>query len=95
MRELENVHRARGGAVRRRRGPRAPPAAHAADRRVVGHGLGRRCEDIVEAVEKDALQDALKRARGNGAVAARLLRTTRRIFRYKVRNYGVDWRRFE
>jgi len=28
-------------------------------------------------------------------VAARLLRTTRRIFNYKVRNYGIDWHRFE
>jgi Nif-specific regulatory protein len=52
-------------------------------------------QEIVEAVEKDALQDALKQARGNRAVAARLLRTTRRIFNYKVRNYGIDWRRFQ
>ena len=41
------------------------------------------------------LQDALKQARGNRAVAARLLRTTRRIFNYKVKNHGIDWRRFE
>src|SRR6187402_2138104 len=52
-------------------------------------------QEMVEAVEKDALQDALKQARGNRAVAARLLRTTRRIFNYKVRNYGIDWHRFE
>jgi Nif-specific regulatory protein len=51
-------------------------------------------QEMVEAVEKDALQDALKTARGNRATAARLLRTTRRIFNYKVRNYGIDWRRF-
>ena len=51
-------------------------------------------EDMVAAVEKDALMDALKTARGNRATAARLLRTTRRIFNYKVRNYGIDWRRF-
>ena len=31
-------------------------------------------QEMVEAVEKDALQDALKQARGNRAVAARLLR---------------------
>ena len=36
-----------------------------------------------------------KQARGNRAVAARLLRTTRRIFNYKVRNYGIDWHRFQ
>jgi Nif-specific regulatory protein len=52
-------------------------------------------QEMVEAVEKDALQDALKQSRGNRAVAARLLRTTRRIFNYKVRNYGIDWHRFE
>jgi len=57
-------------------------------------GTNQSLEEIVEAVEKDALQDALKQARGNRALAARLLRTTRRIFNYKVRNYGIDWERF-
>jgi Nif-specific regulatory protein len=60
-----------------------------------GTAANQSLQDMVEAVEKDALQDALKQARGNRAVAARLLRTTRRIFNYKVRNYGIDWRRFE
>jgi Nif-specific regulatory protein len=60
-----------------------------------GTAANQSLQEIVEAVEKDALQDALKQARGNRAVAARLLRTTRRIFNYKVRNYGIDWRRFE
>jgi Nif-specific regulatory protein len=50
--------------------------------------------EMLEAVEKDALQDALKSARGNRARAARLLGTTARIFNYKVRRYGIDWRRF-
>jgi Nif-specific regulatory protein len=48
----------------------------------------------IEAFEKDALQDALKSARGNRAKAARLLATTERIFNYRVRKYGIDWRRF-
>ena len=43
----------------------------------------------------DALQDALKSARGNRAKAARLLSTTERIFNYRVRKYGIDWRRFK
>jgi Nif-specific regulatory protein len=60
-----------------------------------GTAANQSLQEIVEAVEKDALQDALKQARGNRAVAARLLRTTRRIFNYKVRNYSIDWRRFE
>ena len=51
--------------------------------------------DSMEAFEKDALQDALKSARGNRAKAARLLATTERIFNYRVRKYGIDWRRFK
>jgi Nif-specific regulatory protein len=50
--------------------------------------------DSLETFEKDALQDALKSARGNRAKAARLLGTTERIFNYRVRKYGIDWRRF-
>lgn len=51
--------------------------------------------EMLEAVEKDALQDALKRARGNRAKAARLLGTTERVFNYGVRKYGIEWRRFK
>ena len=51
-------------------------------------------QETVEAVEKDAIQDALKSTRGSRAKAARLLKTTERIFNYKVRKYGIDWRRF-
>jgi Nif-specific regulatory protein len=49
---------------------------------------------MLEAVEKDALQDALKSARGNRARAARLIGTTERVFNYGVRKYAIDWRRF-
>jgi Nif-specific regulatory protein len=51
-------------------------------------------DDAVAALERDLLQDALKSARGNRARAARLLRTTERIFNYKLRRYGLDPRRF-
>jgi Nif-specific regulatory protein len=51
--------------------------------------------ESMEAFEKDALLDALKSARGNRAKAARLLGTTERIFNYRVRKYGIDWRRFK
>jgi len=51
--------------------------------------------DSIEAFEKDALLDALKSARGNRARAARLLGSTERIFNYRVRKYGIDWRRFK
>ena len=49
----------------------------------------------LEAVEKAALEDALRVAHGNRARAARLLSTTERIFNYRVRKYGIDWRRFK
>ncbi len=51
--------------------------------------------DSLETFEKDALLDALKSTRGNRAKAARLLATTERIFNYRVRKYGIDWRRFK
>ena len=50
--------------------------------------------DAVEAYEKDIIQDTLKTTRGNRAKAARLLDTTERILNYKVRNLGIDVRRF-
>jgi Nif-specific regulatory protein len=51
-------------------------------------------KDAVAGYEKDLIQDALKTARGNCAKAARLLDTTERIISYKVRQYGIDARRF-
>jgi Nif-specific regulatory protein len=51
--------------------------------------------DAVGAYEKDLLQDALKTTRGNRAKAARLLDTTERIINYKVRQYGIDVKRFK
>jgi Nif-specific regulatory protein len=51
--------------------------------------------ESIAAFEKDALQDALKSAKGNRAKAARLLSTTERIFNYRVRKYGIDWKRFK
>jgi Nif-specific regulatory protein len=51
--------------------------------------------EAMAAYEKDLIQDALKSARGNRAKAARLLRTTDRVFNYKVRKLGIDWRRFK
>ena len=54
----------------------------------------RSLQEVLEAVERDTLQDALKSARGNRAKGARLLSTTERIFNYRVRKLGIDWRRF-
>ena len=50
--------------------------------------------DAVGAYEKDLLADALKTTRGNRAKAARLLDTTERIINYKVRQHGIDAKRF-
>ena len=50
--------------------------------------------DAVFAYEKDLIQDALKTTRGNRAKAARLLDSTERIINYKVRQYGIDAKRF-
>ena len=74
VRELGQRHRAGRRRLRRPGRARAPPAADAADGRSVGHRPDdARCSDSLEAFEKDALQDALKSARGNRAKAARLL----------------------
>jgi Nif-specific regulatory protein len=51
--------------------------------------------EAMAAYERDLIQDALKSARGNRAKAARLVRTTDRIFNYKVRQLGIDWKRFK
>ena len=51
-------------------------------------------EAAVANYEKDLILDALKSARGNRAQAARLLHSTERIIGYKVRQYGIDPRRF-
>ncbi|HXE58792.1 MAG TPA: helix-turn-helix domain-containing protein [Gemmatimonadales bacterium] len=48
----------------------------------------------VAGFERSLILDALKSARGNRAAAARLLGTTDRILGYKLRKYGIDWRRF-
>src|SRR5437867_314280 len=50
--------------------------------------------DAVSSYEKDLIQDALKTTRGNRATAARLLDSTERIINYKVKQYGIDARRF-
>jgi Nif-specific regulatory protein len=70
-----------------------PPTLQTAE--ASGTGQTTTLRDSLEAFEKDALQDALKSARGNRAKAARLLATTERIFNYRVRKYGIDWRRFK
>ncbi|MBN2032141.1 MAG: sigma 54-interacting transcriptional regulator [Deltaproteobacteria bacterium] len=46
-------------------------------------------EDAIERFEREFLIDALKSSRGNMRQAAMNLKTTERIFGYKVRKYGI------
>jgi Nif-specific regulatory protein len=59
-----------------------------------GTGPPRPLIAAVTAYERDLILDALKTARGNRAKAARLLETTERIVRYKIRKHGIDPARF-
>ncbi len=70
-----------------------PPTLQTAE--ASGTAVTTSLHDMLEAYERDILQDALKSARGNRAKAARLLATSERIFNYRVRQYAIDWRRFK
>lgn len=50
--------------------------------------------DILANVEKDLIADALKTTRGNMAQAARQLKSTERIIRYKVQKYELNPKRY-
>lgn len=49
----------------------------------------------VAAFERDIIEDALKSSRGNIAKAARDLGTTERILGYKIKNAGIEARRYK
>ena len=95
VRELENtIERSvlvcDGGVIH---GHHLPPTLQTAE--ASGTVQRQSLTESVSAFERDLIQDALKTTRGNRAQAARLLDTTERIFNYKVRNYGIDPRRFK
>ncbi|MBX3283249.1 MAG: sigma 54-interacting transcriptional regulator [Acidobacteria bacterium] len=52
-------------------------------------------EGAVAAFERDIIEDALKSSRGNIAKAARDLGTTERILGYKIKNAGIEPRRYK
>jgi len=70
-----------------------PPTLQTAE--ASGTAMNVSLAEATAAYERDLIQDALKSARGNRAKAARLLRATDRIFNYKVRQLGIDWKRFK
>jgi Nif-specific regulatory protein len=51
-------------------------------------------EERTSLFERDLIVDALKRCNGNLASAARDLKTTARIIRYKVKELGIDYKRY-
>jgi len=52
-------------------------------------------EDAVEQFERELLIDALKTSRGNMRQAAMALKTTERVFGYKVRKYEIQPKRYK
>ncbi|NNF98262.1 MAG: sigma 54-interacting transcriptional regulator [Desulfobacteraceae bacterium] len=54
----------------------------------------RSLDDAVANLEKEMIIDTLKNTRGNITMAAQILNTTVRIFGYKARKYGVNYREY-
>jgi len=73
-------------------GHHLPPTLQTSDASdTVGTGS---LEERVNLFTRDLIVDALKRCNGNLAAAARDLRTTARIIRYKVKELGIDYKRY-
>ncbi|MBN1226428.1 MAG: sigma-54-dependent Fis family transcriptional regulator, partial [Deltaproteobacteria bacterium] len=51
-------------------------------------------EDSVGNLEREMIIDAMKNTHGNMVSAAKMLRITERKFAYKVKKYGLDYRRY-
>ena len=51
-------------------------------------------QEKVNLFERDIIVDALKRCNGNLAATARDLKTTARILGYKVKELGIDYKRY-
>ncbi|MCE5327417.1 MAG: nif-specific transcriptional activator NifA [Planctomycetaceae bacterium] len=94
VRELENcIERAvllsTDGVVH---GHNLPPTLQTPD--VVDAAVAQSLEEQVALFERDVIVDALKRTDGNMAAAARELKTTSRILRYRVDHLGIDYRKY-
>jgi len=95
VRELENIIEravllAEGDAVHPHHLPPSLQTAEATGEINVNASL----KSMVAQYERDIIVDALKSTRGNMASAARLLKTTQRIFGYKVHKYEIDPKRY-
>jgi Nif-specific regulatory protein len=69
-----------------------PPTLQTAEQ--TGGTVSGSLKDMVDAFERDILVDSLKSSRGNMAAAARALKTTQRIFGYKVHQHAIDPKRY-
>jgi Nif-specific regulatory protein len=94
VRELENcIERAvllsSDGVIH---GHHLPPTLQTSDSSgTIGAGS---LTERINLFERDLIIDALKRCNGNLAATARDLKTTARIIRYKVKELGIDYRRY-
>jgi len=94
VRELENcIERAvllsTDGVIHAHHLPPTLQTSDASD--TIGEGA---LADRVALFERDLIVDALKRTNGNVAAASRDLKTTSRILRYRLKQLGVDPKRF-
>jgi Nif-specific regulatory protein len=94
VRELENcieraVLVAEGDVIHPYHLPPTLQTAEATGSTSQGHLKG-----IVDAYERDLIQDALKSSRGNVAAAARALGTTQRILGYKIQKYRIEPKKY-
>jgi len=69
-----------------------PPTLQTAQE--TGTELTQSLTEAVERFERELLIDALKSSRGNMRKAAMALKTTERIFGYKVKSYGIEPKRY-
>jgi Nif-specific regulatory protein len=60
-----------------------------------GTEQSRSFQEAVESFEKELIIDALKTSRGNMRLAAKALKTTERIFGYKVKKYEIEVRQYK
>ena len=94
VRELENcIERAvllsSDGVIH---GHHLPPTLQTSDASgTVGTGSMKERTDLFE---RELIIDALKRCGGNLAASARDLKITARIIRYKIKEFGIDWKRY-
>jgi len=96
VRELENVMEraalvSTGEVIE---GHDLPPSLQMKDISTQGKRKGT-FESLVAAYEKELITDALKDTKGNQTKAAQLLGTTKRVIQYKIKQYGIDFKRFK